>query len=89
MKKSKKKVEDFLFSEIEILYVEKALYALIDKVKEERLDKKYDVKEESNITKTLDQCFNKLKLHKNFLIRKDLYIIQGVNAEEKEVASST
>ena len=86
MKKSKKKIEDFLFNDLEILYIEKALYALIDKIKEERLDKKFDVKEETKISKTIDQCFSKLKLHKNFLIRKDLYIIQGTNTEEKEIA---
>ncbi|MDH5680523.1 MAG: hypothetical protein OEZ36_02980 [Spirochaetota bacterium] len=76
MKKTKKKMEDFLFTENEIHYVEKALYALVDKLKEERLDFRFDSKDEKMISKTMDNCFSKLKLHKNFLIRNDLYEIE-------------
>ena len=88
MKKTKKKIEDFLFDETEIHYLEKALYALIDKIKEDRLEKKFDIKEEVNISKLLESCFNKLKLHKNFLIRKDLYQITGLEEEEKVALKS-
>lgn len=86
MKKTKKKLEDLLFDDDEMTFLEKALYALIDKIKEERLEKKYNVKEEIKLSKTLDSCFNKLKLHRNFLIKKDLYdLIIDTEVKEKQV----
>jgi len=85
MKKSKKKMEDFLFTDNEIHYVEKALYALVDKLKEDRLDFRFNSKDEKMISKTLDSCFNKLKLHKNFLIRNDLYEIE-LSKENEELS---
>ncbi len=84
MKKSKKKFEDFLFDDPETQFLEKALYALVDKLKEDRLDKKFDVKDEVQNTKTLESCFSKLKLHRNFLIRNDLYQIEGMVDPEQE-----
>ncbi len=87
MRKSRKKIEDFLFNEKEIHYVEKAIYALIDRLKEDRLDRKFDLKDEKDITKLLESCFTKLKLQRNFLIRKDLYIIEGIN-EEQSITST-
>ncbi len=85
MKKNKKKFEDFLFDDSETRFLEKALYALVDKLKEDRLDRKFDVKDEVQNGKTLDSCFSKLKLHRNFLIKKDLYQIEVMMDPKPEV----
>lgn len=60
-----KELDDFMISGQELLCMEKALYSLLDRYKDDRINR--GSKEfPQEYKKTIDGCFEKLRLHENY-----------------------
>ena len=69
-----KDFENFVFSGQKLLCVEKALYALLDKYKDDRIHNNGELFPK-DYHKVVTECFEVIKLHENYLKNKDFFII--------------
>ena len=71
----KKNLDDFILTEQELLCTEKALYALLDQFKNDRINngnKRFPM----DYFKIIDQCLAKIKLHENFVNNRNFFEIE-------------
>lgn len=69
-----KDFEEFLFEGEELLTIEKALFTLLDKYKEQLIRGRLNMKEDTD--KTINKCLEKLKQHENFMKNKKYFDIK-------------
>ena len=69
-----KDFEQFIYQGQNLLCVEKALYALLDKFKDDRIRNNGSTFPQ-DYHKVIQECFDVLRLHENYLKNKDFFII--------------